>query len=90
MLDGLLDNFRTLIALYEGERDANARLSADLQASRSECEGLKQKISDLKKQIENQKLTDAFRGGSQDIAEAREKVGKLIREIDRCIAALES
>ena len=90
MLEELRDNFRKLIALYEGERDENARLRDDLHSKEQEVESLKAKISDLRKQIENQKLTGAFLSGSESVADARAKVAGLIKEIDKCIALIES
>ncbi|MBQ7195761.1 MAG: hypothetical protein IJS07_09050 [Bacteroidales bacterium] len=90
MLEELKDNFRKLIALYEGQREENARLKGELQSREQEVESLKAKISDLRKQIENQKLTGAFLNGSESIADARAKVAGLIKEIDKCIALLES
>ena len=42
----------------------------------------------MEKQIDNLKLKTAFLSTSGD-EEAKEKIDKLIREIDRCIALLE-
>ncbi|MCR5519855.1 MAG: hypothetical protein K6F21_05950 [Bacteroidales bacterium] len=78
-----------LIALYEGEKkraDDNADLLAQ---TRNELEACKKQIAELNRQIDNQRLTSAF-ASSEGNPEAKQRLTKLIAEIDKCIALLEA
>ena len=49
----------------------------------------KKQISDLERQVDNLKLIEAFTAHEEGSAAAREKIDKMISEIDRCISLLE-
>ena len=89
MVENIKHNFERLIALYEGEKQKNAKLAAQLQEYRQAAQSGEQQITDLKRQIENLKLAGAFTGNGGSSAVAKEKIDKLIREIDKCISFLE-
>ena len=46
-------------------------------------------IIELERTIDNLKLADAFKSGNADNTEARKKIDKLIKEIDKCITLME-
>lgn len=46
------------------------------------------KIKELEQKIDNLLLTGAFCSTAADVREARRNIGRLVREIDRCIALL--
>lgn len=88
MLESLKKNIERLIALYESEKQERLRLAGELDRSQSENESLRAQISRLERQVDNLKLKEAFSspiGGS----ESKEKMDKLIKEIDKCISLLE-
>ena len=89
MVESLKQNFERLIALYEGEKQKNAQLASQMEEYRKAAESGQQQITDLKKQIENLKLAGAFTSGGRGSAVAKEKIDKLIRDIDKCISFLE-
>ncbi len=89
MLEDIRRKFEKLVALYESERQFHLRLSDELELSRQENEKLKKRIIDLERQVDNHKLTEAFAATSADNADAKEKIEKLIKEIDRCVSLLE-
>jgi len=88
----MLEDVRTyvtrLIALYEGEKKRADDVQALLNESRVEVEACKKQIAELNRQIDNQRLTSAFaaEGGNP---EAKQRLTRLIAEIDKCIALLE-
>ena len=49
----------------------------------------KKQITELERTIDNLKLADAFKSGNADNTEARKKIDKLIKEIDKCITLME-
>ena len=89
MLEDVRKNINRLISLYEGERKRADDLSDLLSKSREEVEDCKKQIAELNRQIDNQRLTSAFaaQGGNP---EAKQRLTRLIAEIDKCIALLDS
>ena len=51
--------------------------------------GENKKITELERTIDNLKLADAFKAGNADNTEARKKIDRLIKEIDKCITLME-
>lgn len=89
MLEDIKKDFEKLVALYEGEREQRVQLSKALDASKAENETCKKRIIDLERQVDNLKLTEAFTTSTGDNSGAKEKIEKLIKEMDRCISLLE-
>ena len=89
MLEDVKTYITRLIALYEGEKKRANDVEALLNQSKSELETCKKQIAELNRQIDNQRLTSAFaaEGGNP---EAKQRLTKLIAEIDKCIALLEA
>ncbi len=88
MLEDIKSRIEKLISLYETEKQRADGLTAELEALRADIAGYKEKIADLDSQIDNLKLQYAF-SGAGDPALAKERIAKLVREIDRCIKLLE-
>lgn len=89
MLESLRANIEKIVALYEGKKAECASLSEELGRSREECQALKDKIAELERQIDNLKLSQAFSSPEGGNPAAREKIEKMIRQLDKCIARLE-
>lgn len=88
MLEDLKSRIEKLISLYETEKQRADNLAAELEARKANIAAYKEKIADLDSQIDNLKLQYAF-SGAGDPALAKERITKLVREIDRCIKLLE-
>ena len=88
MLEDLKSRIEKLISLYETEKQRADNLAAELEARKADIAAYKEKIADLDSQIDNLKLQYAF-SGAGDPALAKERITKLVREIDRCIKLLE-
>lgn len=89
MLEDVRKNIERLIALYERERQTKENLVIELRRKDAEIDSYKKQISDLERQVDNLKLIEAFTAHEEDSAAAREKIDKMISEIDRCISLLE-
>ena len=61
MLDVVKQSIRELIAAYEKERMERIRLQAELEESRNKNEACMKQIIELERQIDNLKLTEAFK-----------------------------
>lgn len=88
MLEDIKSRIEKLVSLYETEKQRADALEAQLEAFNADIAAYKDKIADLDAQIDNMKLQFAF-SGSGDTALAKERITKLVREIDRCIKLLE-
>lgn len=89
MLEDVRKNIERLIALYERERQTKENLVIELRRKDAEIDSYKKQISDLERQVDNLKLIEAFTAHEGGSAAAREKIDKMISEIDRCISLLE-
>ena len=89
MIDRLKERIQQLIAIYETERAERIRLEAELEKSKSQNIEYTKQITELERTIDNLKLADAFKAGNADNTEARKKIDKLIKEIDKCITLME-
>ena len=89
MINKLKERIQQLISAYETEREQRIRLEADLARSETKNETYRKQITELERTIDNLKLADAFKSGNTDNAEARKKIDRLIKEIDKCITLME-
>lgn len=88
-INELRSNITRLIALYEAEKQRADSLASKLSVSEGEILKYREQITDLNLQIDNQRLMSAFLAGG-DKEQAKERISRLIREIDKCIKLLES
>lgn len=88
MLEDIKSRIEKLVSLYETEKQRADALAAELEARKADIAAYKDKVAELDAQIDNLKLQFAF-SGAGDTALAKERITKLVREIDRCIKLLE-
>ena len=89
MLEDLHKNFERLVALYETSREENISLKSQLETATADCKTLRERIVELERQIDNLRLAQVFSSPEGGNGEARLRVDRLIREIDKCISLLE-
>jgi uncharacterized metal-binding protein len=89
MLETVKEKITQLIAAYEKEKMERTRLQAELEQSLAKNETYRKQIIELERQIDNQKLTEAFMAGGADRSAAKKKIDSLLKEIDRCIKLME-
>ena len=89
MLDKVKERIQKLIAAYETERAARVRLESELEKSESQNKEYRKQITELERTIDNLRLADAFKAGNADNTEARKKIDRLMKEIDKCITLME-
>ena len=86
MLEQIKRNIEDLISRYEVLKAENQRLNGLLQLRQEEVDKAREEISALQQTIENLKLRNAFAGGDKEAA--KEKIDRLIHQIDKCMAML--
>ena len=88
MLESLKENIAKLISLYEAQKQRSEQLAEKLSQSEASLEACRKQITELERQVDNLKLSGAF-VSSGDNSIAKERLTKLIAEIDRCIKLLQ-
>ncbi len=88
MLEGLRQDILALISMYEKTRKERDELASELRKSRETAEEYRKQIIELDREIDNLRLRCAFLAASGD-EEAKKKIDRLIREIDKCISIME-
>lgn len=87
-INSLKKKIQRIISGYELTASENVRLSSELEKCREEINISNNKIKDLEQKIENLQLIEAFKASTQDVKEAKYKINRLVKEIDKCIALL--
>ena len=89
MLELLRQRIQKLISLYETEKAECIRLRMELEKVQKQNETCKEQIIELEREIDNLKLKGAFMADGTDNAQARKRIDRLMKEIDRCISLME-
>lgn len=88
ILSELRGNFKKIISLYESEKISSKDLRRQNEELNKEIAQLKKENEELKIQYNNIDLANVFVSASGSTHEAKIKVNRIVREIDKCIALL--
>ena len=88
IIESLRMRIELLISKYESVSAENTQLKQQIEQHKTIIHNQKNTIDELVARIDKLQLTEAFLATTQDVDEARKKIGKLVREIDKCIALL--
>ena len=89
MLETVKHKITRLIAAYEKEKSERTIAQKELEQLKAQNETYRKQIIELERQIDNLKLTEAFKGTAGNGTEAKKKVNALLKEIDKCIKLIE-
>lgn len=89
MLEDIKKNIERLIAAYEAEKAGKMILEKELHQCMAENETYRKQIIELERQIDSLKLKCAFMTASGDGNEAKSRIEKMIKDIDKCISLIE-
>ena len=84
----LRNNLKKIINLYEEEKEKNTELSTKIGELNKSIEKLTTENKELEQKYENNKIASAFITATGDNHDAKIKVNRIVREIDKCIALL--
>ena len=87
-LSRLKSKIGTLVSQYEHVKAENERMAIELTTLKTILNDNRTKTSELEQKVNRLQTTTAFKASSADVKEAKQKIGKLIKEIDKCIALL--
>ncbi|HNR27778.1 MAG TPA: hypothetical protein PKY83_05950 [Bacteroidales bacterium] len=88
IIDPLKQKIETLISLHEKALTENRELNSKLQTLSEEQNIYKKEKEELEQKVQKLQMAGAFLKTSEDTREAKQRIGKLIREIDKCLTML--
>lgn len=88
MIDALKEKVSRVVAEATKREQENVRLQQLLQELSDTVQAKDREMIALKSQFEQLKLAKAIVASSGNVQDARQMVGKIVREIDKCIALL--
>jgi regulator of replication initiation timing len=88
LIDELKHNIQRLIISLDKTKEELQKSRENFFGLQEENVNLRNENEALKKKVEMIKVARAFAGGDPENQAAKQKVTKLIREVDKCIAML--
>ncbi len=89
MLESIRKDIERLVAAYEAEKELRINLEEKLLHCKEETEAYRKQITELDRLTDNLKLKNAFLCTSGDADQARARIERMIKDIDRCISLME-
>lgn len=89
LIDGFKLKFETLVEKYKSLKVENAKLSEENTNLKQKLAEKEKELSDNKKEQDTKQLANTFLVASgNNPQEAKNKINRIVREIDNCIALL--
>lgn len=88
LLNNLKINVRQFLIEFENIENEKKALEQNILDLKNEIELLKQEKSELSRKNEQLRLATHLLSGVDENREAKQKINKLVRDIDKCIALL--
>lgn len=88
IIEELRQKIEKLINLYEEEREKNVELNKQKETLQTKVKEMEQDVDTVQTKYENLRLAKTISASSGDPHEAKIKINRIVREIDRCIALL--
>ncbi len=79
---------RQLLFLYEGVKKENLSLRTEIDAKNTEINELKNSWKELETKYINLKNARILSINDNDLRDTKQRLAKLVREVDKCIALL--
>lgn len=84
----LSSNINRLVDQNKGLKNEVLRMQADHREILAKLAENKRNHAELEEQFKNYRMSRAFSGAGEEMAETRKKINQMVREIDKCIALL--
>ena len=84
----LHSRIQLLIGMYEKQKSANELLSRQKSDIQEQIRLDQERVKDLEEKYNKLKISKALIASSEDVHDAKLKVNRMVREIDKCIALL--
>ena len=87
-LNRLRNKIGYLVSQYERVKAENDKMAVELTTYKQLITQNKTTVSELGQKVNRLQMAEAFKASSADVKEAKQRIGKLIKEIDKCISLL--
>ena len=87
-LELLISRYENLKARNRDLEQALGKKDAEIEDCSAKLNNSNNKIKELEQKIDKLQLAGAFEASAADVKEARQNIGRLVREIDKCISLL--
>ncbi len=87
-IGNLKKKIELIISKYEQVVSENQNLKSELSDCRSVLDTSINNIKELEEKVNRLQIAEAFKSSSQDVREAKQRIGRIVKEIDKCIALL--
>jgi archaellum component FlaC len=88
ILNGLRNNIKSIISLYEQQKEKNREFIVKNKELTHKITNLENKIKDTESRYDTLKLARVFASSDESTHDVKIKVNRIVREIDKCIALL--
>jgi hypothetical protein len=88
IINSIEEKIKTLIILHKELKGENQNLFSENNELKSAIRLKEIELKELQSRYEQLKLAKLLATGSEDVHEAKLKVNRIVREIDKCIALL--
>lgn len=88
LLNKLRDNAESLFQAFQEKNNEVKALYEKLEVIQTKLDELSKEKAHLEQKNENLMLANRILSGNDESQEARQKIHKIVREIDKCIALL--
>jgi DNA-binding protein H-NS len=86
--DKLQSRILQLIEMYEKQKSAKELLSMQQSEMQEQIRQEQERVKNLEEKYNKLKISKALIASSDDVHDAKLKVNRMVREIDKCIALL--
>lgn len=86
--DSIKQKVQTLVFMYERVKQENELLQAQVKQLEAKLKAKDLACNELEERYSRLKIAKALKANDADVHEAKIKVNRIVREIDRCIALL--
>ena len=88
IINKLRNNIKSIISLFEEQKEKNREFVTKNKELTHKITNLEDKIKDKESKYNNLKLAKAIASTDESSHDAKIKVNRIVREIDKCIALL--
>lgn len=89
LINAFEKRLRKLFSEYRSLQDQNSLLKAELDRKQTDLMLAHQEVLELRRNYDHLQLAKNLGGSEAERIESRERISKMVREIDKCLALLD-
>ena len=89
LINAFEKRLRKLISEYKSLQEQNAILKAELDRKQTDLMHAYQEVLELRKNYDHLQIARNLGGSETEKAESKQRITKMVREIDKCLALLD-